>query len=194
MRLVAGARVHAFFGKSLGAGLAAVQRDPQSEADKNWADVSLTPPSVVVDSLLKLEPGGRTVKLIPLEPGHTDTDLAVLVPDARVWFLGDVIEQSGPPMFGSGSYPLSWAIALRALSPNIVAGDAIVPGHGSVVDRDFVVHQTAKLQAVADEIVRSHRIGSQPEAVRFSSAVCEEWPHDFLRSAVNSGFEELVSS
>jgi len=66
--------------------LAAVKRDPQRKADKYRAYVSLTLPSVLVDSLLQLEPGGRTLMLIPLEPGHTDTEVAVLVPDARVWF------------------------------------------------------------------------------------------------------------
>ncbi|UNX54336.1 MBL fold metallo-hydrolase [Georgenia sp. TF02-10] len=174
--------------------LLAVQRDPRRESDKNWADVSLTPPSVLVDSPLQLELGGRTVMLLPLQPGHTDTDLAVLVPDARVWFLGDVIEESGPPMFGSGSYPLRWASALRALLPHVLSGDAIVPGHGSVVDRGFVAHQAAKLQAVADEIVRSHRHGRPADDVRFSPAVRDTWPDDFLRSAVSTGFAQLASS
>lgn len=96
--------------------LDAVQHDPLREPDKDWSGVSLTPPSVLVDSPSRLQLGRRAVTLLPIDPGHTDTDLAVHVPDAGVWFLGDVIEQSGPPMFGSGSYPLSWASAPRAAS------------------------------------------------------------------------------
>ena len=173
--------------------LSAVQRDPRREPDKEWAEVSLTPPSVLVDSLLEVELGGRAVTLLPIQPGHTDTDIAVLVPDARVWFLGDVIEESGPPMFGSGSYPMNWASALRALLPHIGLDDVIVPGHGRAVDRDFVARQAAALQEVADEIVQSHRRGTSADDVRFSPAVHDIWPHDFLRSAVSVGFGQLSS-
>jgi glyoxylase-like metal-dependent hydrolase (beta-lactamase superfamily II) len=33
--------------------------------------------------------------------GHTDNDLLVHVPDASAWLVGDVLEESGPPMYGS---------------------------------------------------------------------------------------------
>ena len=97
--------------------------------------MQLTPPAVLGDHSLTVELGGRTIELVLLEPGHTDTDLAVHIPDARTWFLGDAIEESGPPMFGSGSYPLNWANALTALLPSIQDGDTVVPGHGHVVTR-----------------------------------------------------------
>jgi glyoxylase-like metal-dependent hydrolase (beta-lactamase superfamily II) len=44
--------------------------------------------------------GQRAVNLLPLGPGHTDTDLLVHVPDARTWIVGDVVEASGPPVYG----------------------------------------------------------------------------------------------
>jgi hypothetical protein len=39
----------------------------------------------------------------------------VHVPDAETWVVGDVIEASGPPMFGSGCYPLEFPGSLRGL-------------------------------------------------------------------------------
>lgn len=171
--------------------LLAVQRDPEIEPDKEWAEVSLTPPSILVDSALRIQPAGRAIDLILLSPGHTDTDLAVLVPDARVWFLGDVIEESGPPMFGSGSYPIGWPGALRALLSQIQPADVVVPGHGSPVTRGFVEDQAARLQSVADEIVAQYRPDRSPEDVRLSPVLQEFWPESFLHSAVRAGFAEL---
>lgn len=75
-------------------------------------------------------------------------------------------------MFGSGSYPLSWAAAIRALLPNILLGDAIVPGHGSIVDRAFIEVQAARLQELADEIIASHGGGVRAEDFSFSSRAC----------------------
>lgn len=154
--------------------------------------MSLTPPSILVDSALRIQPAGRAIDLLPLRPGHTDTDLAVLVPDARVWFLGDVIEESGPPMFGSGSYPIGWPGALRALLSQILPTDVVVPGHGSPVPRSFVEGQAARLQSVADEIVAQYRLGQSPEDVRLSPVLQASWPVSFLRSAVRAGFAELA--
>lgn len=168
-----------------------VRNQPESEPDKQWADVELTAPTMLVDAPLRIEPGGRAVELLPLAPGHTDTDLAILVPDARVWFLGDVIEQSGPPMFGSGSFPLEWPEALRSLLREIRSEDVIVPGHGSVVDRAFVETQATQLQAVADEIRAAHDAGVAPSDVRLGRQLHDHWPDSFLRSAVRDAYARL---
>ena len=56
----------------------------------------------------------------PALPGHTDTDLVVHVPDADTWVVGDVIEASGSPMFGSGCYPLEFPGSLWGCSPRSV--------------------------------------------------------------------------
>ncbi|MFJ4166116.1 MBL fold metallo-hydrolase [Microbacterium sp. NPDC089698] len=168
-----------------------VRKRPESEPDKQWVDVDLTAPTVLVDAPLRIEPGGRVIELLPLAPGHTDTDLAILVPDARVWFLGDVIEQSGPPMYGSGSYPLAWPDALRGLLREIRSDDVIVPGHGSVVDRAFVQAQASQLQAVAEEIRAAHDEGIAPDDVQLGRSLHEYWPESFLRSAVRDAYARL---
>ncbi|WP_368499017.1 MBL fold metallo-hydrolase [Herbiconiux sp. A18JL235] len=173
--------------------LEAVQRDPQREPDKSWGEVMLTPPTVEVERAVTIEPGGRPVRLQPLPRGHTDTDLAVLVPDSRVWFVGDVIEESGPPMFGSGSFPLEWPAALDALLALIEPGDVIVPGHGAVVDRDFVVRQRDAFGEMAAFIRSSRAAGLDVEAAAAAAPapLAALWPSSFVASALRAGFAAL---
>ena len=171
--------------------LTAQQADPSREPDKRWADVVLTPPGELVTAPTAVAAGGRTIELIPLEPGHTDTDLAVLVPDCRVWLLGDIIEESGPPMFGSGSYPLGWPAVLAGLLEAIRPDDVIVPGHGAVVNRDFVVRQMAALQKVADTIRSSANAGTSLADLPEDHELFGLWPRSMLESAFARGAAQL---
>jgi glyoxylase-like metal-dependent hydrolase (beta-lactamase superfamily II) len=180
-------RIPRHFADYEGPRLTAVQADPSLEPDKRWADVTLTPPTILIDSPRLVAPGGRVLELIPLDPGHTDTDLAIFIPDCRVWLLGDVIEESGPPMFGSGSFPLAWPGVLTELLRAIEPGDVIVPGHGSVVDRDFVVHQTRRLQVVSDSIRSSHAAGTTLEDLPDDHELFATWPRTMLESAFAQG-------
>ncbi|NQX10820.1 MBL fold metallo-hydrolase [Microbacteriaceae bacterium VKM Ac-2855] len=182
-------RVPAHFAAFEAPRLARVQADPTLEPDQRWADVELTPPTVLVRQETAIAPGGRRIVLLPLPPGHTDTDLAILVPDARVWLLGDVIEESGPPMFGSGSHPLEWPQVLDALLERIEPGDAIVPGHGTVVDREFVRRQADSLRAVAAAIRAAYDAGQSIDDAVGGHGL--PWPDAFLRSAFADGFAQL---
>jgi glyoxylase-like metal-dependent hydrolase (beta-lactamase superfamily II) len=132
--------------------LEAYRADPSREPDRTWHDVVLTPPTREVSERTSIDIGGRVVELIPLAPGHTDTDIALLVPDARLWILGDIVEESGPPMYGSGSFPLGWPEVLATLLDEMHPSDIVIPGHGRVVDRAFVAAQADHLKLVADRI------------------------------------------
>ncbi|WP_236757787.1 MBL fold metallo-hydrolase [Aeromicrobium sp. PE09-221] len=171
-----------------------VQEQPECGPDRDWGEVRLTPPTVPVEAPLRIDPGGRTIELLPISAGHTDTDLAALVPDARAWFLGDVIEESGPPMFGSGSYPLDWPDALEGLLDRIRSGDVLVPGHGSVVDRDFVERQADRLRSVAEWIRDAFAAGRSLDDVRPERSLEEYWSESFLRSALEDGYAQLSSA
>jgi glyoxylase-like metal-dependent hydrolase (beta-lactamase superfamily II) len=175
--------------------LLAVQTDPGREPDKAWEQVTLSPPTHLVDRRMTVVAGGRTVELIPLAPGHTDTDLAIFVPDVRVWILGDVIEQSGPPMAGSGSFPLAWPDVLDDLLTRLDPADVIVPGHGAVVDRDFVRRQAADLRALADAIRTSWAAGLPVDdavAAAARAAPTSSWPAHMLLPAFERGYAHLA--
>lgn len=122
-----------------------------------WDDVVLAPPTVPVAHVTTIHPGGTDVVLHPLHTAHTTCDLAVHVPGARVWVVGDVVEESADPSIEVDSDPAGWAAALRALLRLIGPDDVVVPGHGACVDRGFVVAQAAALDAAARASGSRHR-------------------------------------
>ena len=128
-----------------------------NEPTRDWDDVVITPPTHLVRIRQQYRLGARRLELIPLPPGHTDTDLVVHVPDADTWVVGDVIEASGPPMFGSGCYPLEFPGSLRGLLSEISPADTIVPGHGPLVDLSFAVAQLRDITDLAKRLRALHR-------------------------------------
>ena len=153
--------------------LAAWRADPSREPDRRWADMRLTSPTHPIERMTRLDLGGRIVELRPQPPAHTDTDLVVFLPAERVWIVGDLVEESGPPMYGSGSYPLGWPAVLETLVEEMRPGDRVIPGHGRVVDRGFVVRQAADLRTVAERFITAHDAGLRADE---ALAAHDHWP------------------
>jgi glyoxylase-like metal-dependent hydrolase (beta-lactamase superfamily II) len=153
--------------------LAAWRADPSREPDRRWADVRLTPPTHPVERMTRLDLGGRIVELRPQPPAHTDTDLVVFLPAERIWIVGDLVEESGPPMYGSGSYPLEWPGVLERLVEQMRPGDLVIPGHGRAVDRAFVARQAADLRTIAERFIAAHDAGLGADQ---ALAAHDEWP------------------
>ncbi len=153
--------------------VASWREDHALEPDRRWEDLRLVPPTHPIATATTLDLGDRLVELRPQSPAHTDTDLVLLLPEERVWVVGDLIEESGPPMYGSGCYPLDWPGVLDALGDELEAGDLVVPGHGSVVRREFVARQADELRVIANRFVDAHDAGlGAAEAL----AAHAEWP------------------
>jgi glyoxylase-like metal-dependent hydrolase (beta-lactamase superfamily II) len=123
-------------GERMRAGTAA--RYGEAGLDEMAADIeasAIDPPDQLVDDLSTLSVGGRPVQLRYLGRGHTDNDLVLTAPDAGLVIAGDLVEEGAPPQFGS-AYPLEWPLTLDAVAELVT--DRLVPGHGAVVDREFV--------------------------------------------------------
>lgn len=110
------------------------------------APVTPVLPDRVVTGRTELDLGDRRVCLLAPGRGHTDHDLAVLVPDAGVLFAGDLVEHGAPPAF-EDAYPQEWPDTLTALLD--IGAATIVPGHGDPVDPGFVAAQRDELVTVA---------------------------------------------
>ena len=153
--------------------LAAWRAGIGGEPDRDWQDVRITPPTHLVATSQSLRIGDRAVDLHPLRPGHTDTDLVLHVTDAHTWIVGDVVEASGPPMYGSGCFPLELPDQLAFLLAELQETDVVVAGHGPVVDRAFVESQFAEADRLAQALRLAHLAGNTAEQ---ALADQDQWP------------------
>jgi glyoxylase-like metal-dependent hydrolase (beta-lactamase superfamily II) len=117
--------------------------------------------TVLTESIMDI--GGRVVELHHFGRGHTEGDLVVAVPDARVVIAGDLVEQGAPPSFVD-SFPLEWPETLAGIR-HLEWTSTVVPGHGSTVDMDFVRAQHDELTQLAWLIRDGHRDGAPAETV-----------------------------
>ncbi|MEV5819566.1 MBL fold metallo-hydrolase [Micromonospora harpali] len=139
-------------------------RAARPELAAELANTRLLAPTHVVRGETVLDVGGRRVVLRHPGHGHTDADLVVHVPDADVLVAGDLVEQSGPPAFEE-SYPLQWPDALAEVLRLTTPGTVVVPGHGDLVDAEFVRVQHGQLAELSWLIRAGHTGGAPPERV-----------------------------
>ncbi|MBN2469198.1 MAG: MBL fold metallo-hydrolase, partial [Anaerolineae bacterium] len=92
----------------------------------------LTLPNITFERELHLHGPHRTVVLRGDGGGHTASDAVLIVPDARVAFLGDLLFVACHPFLADGN-PLTWLATLKQLQSLDV--DVFVPGHGPVGTR-----------------------------------------------------------
>jgi glyoxylase-like metal-dependent hydrolase (beta-lactamase superfamily II) len=118
-----------------------------AEAEAAEAVAALVLPGHEVSREVWLDLGGGVRALLAdVGPGHTAHDLAVLVPgDVPVLFCGDLVEESGEPQAGPDARPARWPTAVDRLLALGGPGARYVPGHGAVVDADFVRRQRSEL-------------------------------------------------
>jgi glyoxylase-like metal-dependent hydrolase (beta-lactamase superfamily II) len=133
------------------------------ELAQGIADASLYPPNRTVHTESIMDIGGRFVELRHFGRGHTDGDLVVVVPDATVLVAGDLVEQGAPPSFVD-SYPLDWPETLAAMR-HLRGSPVVVPGHGSIVDMDYVRAQHDELTELAWLIRDGHADGATYDSV-----------------------------
>lgn len=107
-------------------------------------NVEIVPPDTTFEDSMTIALDDRQIRLSFFGRGHTDNDIAVMIDG--IAFAGDLIEQGAPPAFGD-SYPPEWPATLGQLLHE--SASVWVPGHGDVVDRQFVQTQRDELTEVA---------------------------------------------
>lgn len=151
----------------------------------------LVEPDRTFSGSVTIDLGGRTAELSHPGRGHTGGDLVVRVPDADVLQAGDLLEESGPPVYGDDSYPLEWPAAVDAIDAMLGPSTIVIPGHGLPVSRDWLTVQRAEIAAVAgnlrDLVARGVPLS---EAAR---SAAWPWPTDDWRfaGAIRRGYEQL---
>ena len=142
-------------------------------------EVEITPPTNTFSERASIEIG-RHVELTYYGRGHTNSDIVVHVDG--VVFAGDLLEEGAPPSFGD-SYPLDWAPTIGEFRHS----DIIVPGHGDVVDQDFLTAQHDELTAVAELV----RYGHQEGAAIGQMADRGPYPPETMKVALARGYAQI---
>ena len=163
----------------------------EAEEPEEWREVVITSPTVLVGTAMTLDLGGRAVELRYLGRGHTDNDLLVHVPDAGAWLAGDLIEESGPPVYGPDSFPLDWPATITRLRAALGAGDVLVPGHGAAVGAAFLAAQHEQIAAVAALITELHAAGVPADRAPAEGERRWPFPASHLAEAVRTGYAQL---
>ncbi len=140
-------------------------------------------------SVLAIDLGDRSAELIHPGRGHTAGDLVVRLEDADVLLAGDLLAESGNPVFGEDCHPMDWPSSLDLVLSLVGAGTVIVPGHGAHVDRDFATEQRSAIGVVA-ETIRDLAGRGVPLSQALTAA---EWPYpaEDLSHAVSRAYEQL---
>ncbi|QIG42723.1 MBL fold metallo-hydrolase [Nocardioides anomalus] len=169
--------------------------EPENRDDPHRAEVQETeivPADTTFSSAVALDLGDRYVELVHPGRGHTAGDLVVRVPDADVVLAGDLVEESAAPGFGADCYPMDWPLTLDVVLGLLTPASVVVPGHGAVVDREFVEIQRNDIGILA-ETIRDLATRGVPVDEALAGA---EWPFpaDGLARAVARGYEQLPRS
>lgn len=129
------------------------------------ADVELVFPDVAYSGQSAvLDLGGVTARLLAVGPAHTRGDQVVFLPDARILFAGDLVEERFLPIFADGDASgVRWLEVLdelEALDPAVIVG-----GHGEVGDRQLIEALRDYLVTVRDRVAALHAGGATLDAI-----------------------------
>ncbi|MEO7129747.1 MAG: MBL fold metallo-hydrolase [Dermatophilaceae bacterium] len=149
------------------------------------------PPDCTFSTGATIDLGDRAVTMSHAGRGHTDGDIAVLIADADLMFLGDLVEESGHPSLGEDCWPLEWSETLASHLAWIGAGTTVVPGHGHPVDERFVTGQRDQLNALATVIRERRRAGMPLEQAQHEPDHRLPYPLAHLTAAFARGWDHV---
>lgn len=169
--------------------------------ERYWADIRevtdfVIPTRTFSDTLTLTN--GRTVRLIHFG-GHTEGDIALLLPAERVLITGDLLDDM--PYTGHGS-PRALIRTLHAF--DTMDFETMIPGHGSVRHGKIHLHDVLALfESIVDQTERARAEGLDMDATvervdlsafrdRFvnDDASARYWPF-FMAEAIRRAWDEM---
>ncbi|HLY32322.1 MAG TPA: MBL fold metallo-hydrolase [Ktedonobacterales bacterium] len=140
-------------------------------------------PSVLFERRLVIEGSRRRVELLSLGGGHTDSDVFLLVSDAKVAFLGDLLFTKSHPSIWT-ERPDGWIDILSQIERMDIA--TAVPGHGplgTLADVATLRQYWEEMRTLADSLVRSgataEDIAQTPIPARYTDW---QWPEGYTQT------------
>jgi glyoxylase-like metal-dependent hydrolase (beta-lactamase superfamily II) len=163
--------------------------DPDDPHREELLETEPVPADHTFSSVRVLDLGDRQVELVHPGRGHSFGDAVVRVVDAEVLLAGDLVEESGPPVYGVDCHPFDWPGSLDVVLNLLSPGTLVVPGHGAVVDRAFVEEQRDAIAIVAQTIRDSAASGVPADRALADGAW--PFPREGLAHAVALGYAAL---
>jgi glyoxylase-like metal-dependent hydrolase (beta-lactamase superfamily II) len=163
--------------------------DPDDPHREEVLETEIVVADQTFSSVRVLDLGDRLVELAHPGRGHTAGDAVIRVPDADVVLAGDLVEEGAPPAYGADCHPLDWPGTLDVVISLVGRDTVVVPGHGALVDRDFVEQQRQDI-AITAQTIRDLAAAGVPSDRALEEG---EWPFDpsGLAHAVARGYAQL---
>ena len=136
---------------------------------KELEDVKFIDPHIVYDGGADLDLGGKTVQLRTMAPAHSRGDQVIFLPNERVLFTGDLVENRFYPIFPfvppydvdvDGNHWITVTEELQRLEPNLV-----VPGHGELGDTELLTTTHEYLTLLRSKTKRLAAEGHEADAI-----------------------------
>jgi glyoxylase-like metal-dependent hydrolase (beta-lactamase superfamily II) len=121
--------------------MTAIREKATSQEVRERLSTPIVGPSILVESRLRIDLGGRVVDLLHLGRGNTPGDLVVHVPDAGIAITGDLLVWPVP--FAINSFPAAWIDTL--VNVERLGARVLVPGHGPVQRDSRYLEQVKEL-------------------------------------------------
>jgi quinoprotein relay system zinc metallohydrolase 2 len=155
-------------------------------------EVKLIPPSLVVDDVLKLDLGGRTLALRAWPAAHTDNDLTVLDEQSETLFAGDLVFVDHIPVLDGSLHGFLAAIDKLAAMP----AQRVVPGHGPVSAWPAALNDERRYFTTLASDVRAAVARGDPLAEAAAKAAASERSHwalfdDYNARNATAAFSEM---
>jgi cyclase len=111
-------------------------------------------PVLTFNAPVAIDLGSQTLELITQEPAHTDGDVAVWLPSANVLVMGDLMTNGSYPIIDESSRgSLRGMIqAVERLLQLVNPRTVVVPGHGSIGNRDTLISFRNMLRTIEARI------------------------------------------
>ncbi|HET7725165.1 MAG TPA: MBL fold metallo-hydrolase [Propionibacteriaceae bacterium] len=163
-------------------------------ADHGLDADSLAVPSTSVSVIAARDLGGLHVEIGHFGAGHTGGDLAVLVPEARVLFAGDLVEQGDPPQVDETTSMRNWPRVMEALLTLCKPDTVVVPGHGDPVDAHFISWEGTGLDAIYGQCEWLVGQGVAEDSAYEHPELQWPWDETWARHAIARAYAELAAA
>ena len=166
----------------------------EAATEQGLAPDDVVGPTTSISILAARDLGGIHVEIGHFGPGHTQGDLAILVPEARVLFAGDLVENGAPPQVDETTSLKNWPQVMEALLTLCKADTIVVPGHGELVEPDFVAWQRAGLAAIYGQCEWLVTQGVAEADAYAHPELQWPWDEDWVRGSIHQAYVELAAA